>query len=233
MITFDFTKPGKYPFTQDTLKEMQAYYQQLAQAYVNSHGDLSGGNYIISGAEVDGSNNVTAGWAVVDGELLNIVGGTGTHLALVEDITSVTYQDNSVEPSIKDRYLEPTNTATGNTLISDFERISLVPQNAQETIELTQTGVGNFDVTFLKIGNIVFVTIENGWEVATGARFTAIPTKYRPSADRFIAISYRSTGDPNYTSSSRLVVNTAGEMYVETPSNSEVIDKDFTFSYML
>jgi len=233
MIKIDFTQPGKYPFTQNTLKAMQDHYLALANVYVGSHGNLSSGNYIINGALVTGANQVSAGFAVVDGELLNIQAGIGTHLELVVEITPVTYRDNTVKPSVVDRYLKPTNITNNNTLINDFERLSLVAQNKPEVVTLNQQGVGDFDATFQKIGNIVFVKIESGWEVGTGANLTGVPAKYTPTTQKFVPISFKPLGVVVYNEASIFSINTNGTFGVVSAADSEPFDSEFNFSYIL
>lgn len=228
----DFTKIGGFPFTQDTLGFMQSAYEDLADMITRSYNLPSVGKYIVSGAVVTGSD-ITAGWLVVDGLLMPLQAGTGTHIELVEVITPVNYNDGNTHPSIVTKFARPTNTSTGNIPLGDFLRISLVVQDPGETISLTQITVGDFDCAFQKIGNIVFVTIEAGWVTANGANFVDVPAKYRPASDKTISINYKPSGGTHYNESSRLVITSAGSIYVETPADSEPFDKELTFSYML
>ena len=79
MKRFDFTKPGGFPLTQETLAFMQESYSDLSAALVEFFGD----NAIVSGCNVNVSNNgiggnISNGWIIFNNELIPFVGGSFT-----------------------------------------------------------------------------------------------------------------------------------------------------------
>ncbi len=92
MHTIDFKKEGGFPLEQNTLDFMQEAQHAIMQALVALCGCEASKKYIIYGCHLS-NNQVSAGWMIVNNEILYFAGGTGTAIAPTTDITNVVFEN--------------------------------------------------------------------------------------------------------------------------------------------
>ncbi len=91
MHTIDFTKQGGFPLEQNTLDFMQDGQHANMNALVALCGCEVKKKYIIYGCTVLGGR-ISAGWVVINNEVLYFDGGIGTAIASTTDISDVTFE---------------------------------------------------------------------------------------------------------------------------------------------
>ena len=119
----DFTKTGGFPLTQDTLDYMQK--QVLEDVVRASYSHLlieDAGKFILGGAVQDGLN-ISSGWLVVDGELLQLLAGSGSYITINENQQTVVFEDNTSNIVYTQRWAEVSTVAAGNIRFSDFQKV--------------------------------------------------------------------------------------------------------------
>jgi microcystin-dependent protein len=117
MKTSNFTHLGGLKGTQNRLAFMQDGYNEAFAALAKLCGDKT----ILHGVEVDGSNNVSAGWIAVNGELIRFIGGTlGTDVVFSTAVTPLPFADGSTHDVHYDK------TATCGS-VGDFPFTDLQP----------------------------------------------------------------------------------------------------------
>jgi len=119
MNRIDFTQPGGFPLDQDVFG-----FQQLNTFMLQQMAALCGPRAIITGC-VEVGLNVTAGYLVIDGEVLPLVAGAKqTKLRIRETLTDMNYEDGSVRPSQVERYVQFGDDGVTTLLWADFKRNS-------------------------------------------------------------------------------------------------------------
>ena len=119
--TIDFNKQGGFPFTQATLDFMQESYKSILQTLISYLGVPATGHYIISGVETSGTH-LTAGWVVVDGEVLPFKQSTkGAKIVLKESKRGVAFKNATTQDVYIDRWAEASQTQ--GTALASFTRI--------------------------------------------------------------------------------------------------------------
>lgn len=97
----DFTQPGGFPLTQDTLDFMQNGFNDTFQGI----GSLME-NGVISGAVVTGGS-ISSGWVVYQNEILPFVGGAYQSTCLVKETnTPLVFEDGNSKNVLKTRWIE-------------------------------------------------------------------------------------------------------------------------------
>lgn len=131
MNNANFNQTGGFPLQTDSLAFMQEAYTQLAGI-----ARLGGDDYILSGAEVDGTT-VAAGVVVIDGELLPLEGGEKLeYLDIVEVVENRTFETGESKPVYHHR--KAVFAAAGAVAFDSLPRVSSVV--ALQQAMLTQTG---------------------------------------------------------------------------------------------
>ena len=114
MKTIDFTHAGGFPLTQEGLDYLQTAYTECLNVFA-SMGASGSAPIIISGMEMTvpgaGEVAVTDGWFFYNGELVKFtgstqfvgIGGTVALVVIAASASSLTYNDGSVYPAIKDK----------------------------------------------------------------------------------------------------------------------------------
>jgi len=138
--TIDFTREGGFPFTQDTLDFMQSAYRSILQTLIGYLGVPTSGYYIISGVQTSGSN-LTAGWVVINGEVLPFkqgVKGSSPRIKIEESRIAVDYQNQPNQEPYIERWAKVSQTQ-GQALTS-FSRIKqpadFLPRNEADFVKL-------------------------------------------------------------------------------------------------
>lgn len=136
--TIDFTKAGGLYVYQDTLKFMQEGYTGVLDAIAKFFGD----KVIIQGVTPAGGGTVTNGWAVVDGEILPIVGGTPLSYLAVTNLGTAARKeqfDNGTQQTVYSRReLRFSSVSSGNYTYVDFVRLPYSSLTVQEVLDKMQ-----------------------------------------------------------------------------------------------
>lgn len=203
----DFTQPGGFPFTQDTLAYLQDSYSESIIAVIGNMGSVTG-PMAVSGMAVTvpspGTFTVTNGWFVYNGNMVKFTGSTvsptGGDVALVEIAvtgTPLTFNDGSTPNVIfnSTATLLAAPTATDATHFPLSALVPVVP--AWEALDahldaLFDPGVSpriNVD----RFGRVNF----QGTIVANGSGAesvsAALPVKYRPDVDKYFTVTAQAT----------------------------------------
>lgn len=118
MNKIDFSHKPDFPFNAATLEYVQGQILLLQQLSV-----ANGALYILSGCE-DVGGNVSAGYVVINGEVLPFEAGTlGTDVVIVENVRSKTFKDSVIRNFYKDRSARFGSVGTTYAW-ADFERCS-------------------------------------------------------------------------------------------------------------
>lgn len=119
MNNIDFNQDGGFRLSTNVLAAVQASYSLF-----NALGWIGGNLTIISGCEVTGSS-VSDGVVFINGEVFNFKGGNiGTNVIIRENITSYPFQNGTVKPVIRERYVSfGSGTPDQNFLWADFKRL--------------------------------------------------------------------------------------------------------------
>jgi hypothetical protein len=117
MNKIDFTQPGGFPLDQEVLALLQDNSELAATA------GLLGGNFcILNGCEVIGENAAN-GRVVVNGEILPFLGGVISAKVIIhEDITELTFEDDTDKGVQKVRYATFGDDGVTNYLWVNFKR---------------------------------------------------------------------------------------------------------------
>lgn len=128
-----FNINGGFPLTQDTLKYQQELAEDIVRMFYEKNMFNSVGNFIIAGCKANGLN-VSAGWMMIDGEVLEFIAGTGQFVYIQEDTTAVTYEDTNINEPYVHRYAKIQTTANPYTYgIKDFIRLNQVSKVKHDT----------------------------------------------------------------------------------------------------
>ena len=122
MKNIDLTQLGGFPLTQDTLDYIQDISKDILKMYFSNLMLNDTGKYIVGGAARNGTST-TKGWLVIDGELFQLNAGNGNYVKISQIQKIVTFEDTNAKAVYTERFAEMTNTASGNILFSDFERL--------------------------------------------------------------------------------------------------------------
>jgi hypothetical protein len=115
MNAIDFTKYGQFPVSEETFDFMQNMILLAART-----ASLGGTKYILSGCTESG-NTVSAGYVVVDGEILPFSGGAkGTYVVISETKNSVQVYETNYADIYTDRKVI-FGTGSGQIAWSDFK----------------------------------------------------------------------------------------------------------------
>ena len=119
MNNIDFNQDGGFRLSTNVLAAVQASYSLF-----NALGWIGGNLTIISGCDVTGSS-VSDGVVFINGEVFNFKGGNiGTNVIIRENITSYPFQNGTVKPVIRERYVSfGSGTPDQNFLWADFKRL--------------------------------------------------------------------------------------------------------------
>lgn len=119
MNNIDFNQDGGFRLSTNILAAVQASYSLF-----NALGWIGGNLTIISGCEVNGSS-VSDGVVFINGEVFNFKGGNiGTNVIIRENTTSYPFQNGTVKPVIRERYVSfGSGTPDQNFLWADFKRL--------------------------------------------------------------------------------------------------------------
>ena len=119
MNNINFNQDGGFRLSTNVLAAVQASYSLF-----NALGWIGGNLTIISGCEVTGSS-VSDGVVFINGEVFNFKGGNiGTNVIIRENITSYPFQNGTVKPVIRERYVSfGSGTPDQNFLWADFKRL--------------------------------------------------------------------------------------------------------------
>ena len=119
MNNIDFNQDGGFRLSTNVLAAVQASYSLF-----NALGWIGGNLTIISGCEVNGSS-VSDGVVFINGEVFNFKGGNiGTNVIIRENTTSYPFQNGTVKPVIRERYVSfGSGTPDQNFLWADFKRL--------------------------------------------------------------------------------------------------------------
>lgn len=137
----DFSKQGGFPFTQATLEFMQASYKSILQMLISYLGVPHFGHYILSGVETSGTY-LTAGWVVVDGEVLPFkqsVKGAAPKIVVKESKRAVIFKNSISQEVYIDRWAEISQTQ--GTAIAGFTRIKQPADLLEKEAAATFLGV--------------------------------------------------------------------------------------------
>ncbi|QIY83417.1 hypothetical protein HER18_07675 [Chryseobacterium sp. NEB161] len=119
MNNISFNQDGGFRLSTNILAAVQASYTLF-----NALGWIGGDLTIISGCEVNGST-VSDGVVFINGEVFNFKGGDlGTYVIIRETVTSYPFQNGTVKPVIRERYVSfGSGTPDQNFLWADFKRL--------------------------------------------------------------------------------------------------------------
>lgn len=119
MNNINFNQDGGFRLSTNILAAVQASYTLF-----NALGWIGGNLTIISGCEVNGSS-VSDGVVFINGEVFNFKGGDlGTYVIIRETVTSYPFQNGTVKPVIRERYVSfGSGTPDQNFLWADFKRL--------------------------------------------------------------------------------------------------------------
>lgn len=119
MNNIDFNQDGGFRLSTNVLAAVQASYSLF-----NALGWIGGNLTIISGCELNGST-VNDGVVFINGEVFNFKGGDlGTFVIIRETVTSYPFQNGTVKPVIRERYVSfGSGTPDQNFLWADFKRL--------------------------------------------------------------------------------------------------------------
>lgn len=125
MNLIDFTKNGGYRLKQFTLRKMQESTFEFLKAFIAFCNVPDTGNYIIAGMQVEG-NNITAGFAYIDGELCRFeqtLGAADTGIKKRVVVQSLGFRNGNNENVF--RFVSAVKDNTG-TPLNQFTRVSPV-----------------------------------------------------------------------------------------------------------
>lgn len=166
----DFTKNGGFPVTQDTLAFMQEGYNETITALAATYGQY----VILSGVE-DLGTNYSDGWIIYNGELVKFIGGVKTARVAIEETTAdETFGDDSVNTVYYTRVAKC--VTVGGVLFSEFSRVKY-----RETVIASSGPLGIFNLTFIRVGNIVHVQTSHTSDTGPGDVTDIIPIWARPT----------------------------------------------------
>jgi hypothetical protein len=171
MNTIDFTKNGGYRFKQFTLRKMQEAYFLLLKAFVAFCNVPEEGNFIIAGMKVVG-NNITGGYAYIDGELCQFQQTAGTDATKIKKnvvIQSLGFRNGNNENVF--RFVTAV-VAEDGTPLSEFIRVSPV----------FDANYVHTDNNYTTVEKQKLAGIETGAEVNVQADWNVI----NPQSDAFI-----------------------------------------------
>lgn len=166
----NFDQTGGFPLETETLSKMQEAYD-IFQAF----GNLVGTKSIVKGCVQTGTN-VSDGVIYWDGELLPFVGGgIQSKIIIVEEVTSVEFEDGDLKPTYYKRHAT-FGTGVGAVLWSLFKRA--YPLTSALYIDKVDMYAGDL------------ANIPAGWHLCDGTNGTA------DLRNRFV-VGYNAT-NPNY-----------------------------------
>ena len=121
----DLTLERDFAVTKDTFDFLQTTYKEIMEAIMSS-GSQSQDYMIVAGVEEDGGNH-TAGWMVIEGELLPFVSGaTQTTVIIVENIVQAPWREVGGAIVNKDTYYSrhvEFGVGAGQIDFADFKRM--------------------------------------------------------------------------------------------------------------
>lgn len=139
----EFLQTGGFPVDLDTLDFMQNSYTDLQKMALVLAGDKP---CIVTGCVTTGPT-VSAGWVIVEGELLPFATQTlGTNVAVIEVVENLTFEDGGSKPAYKRRKVE--FSVSGTIPWADFVRIPVIAQTESKI----RKSLENL-ITFLKISS--------------------------------------------------------------------------------
>lgn len=186
------TQPLGFPLESDsTLGFMQNDYQSA----INGLAGLAGGNNIIISGMIDSGASVSAGWAIVNGELMKFEGGVkSTNVVVVQTIL----QKQNDGGTLIDRYFTKVlkfGTGTGSFTYDSLIRIETVQGLTNKLISLF-----SFESEVIVKGcDVSNVTVSN-CDIAPGVVLIN---------NKFLTTGSYSGGFPVYINESGMFVNTA------------------------
>ena len=117
MNYLDFSVLNGWPLNSTSLKFLQ---ESLTALQVVSA--LGGQNFVISGCTVDGSNNVSAGFVCINGEILPFQAGPlNTHVVVVDNPSNKLFENGNSNPYYHERHAQ-FGSGTGQVAWADLER---------------------------------------------------------------------------------------------------------------
>lgn len=185
MNKIDFTQPGGLWIYQDTLEFMQDSYSTLIAAITSALGD----NVILSGC-VKTQSNVSAGWLILNGELLRYEGGVYAANFMAQETDLAEQFDDGTQKGVY--YVrKAVMTISGGVPFSSFGQIKSLAAfrtlpssasadytDANDSVLATITGLFNLKTELLgliKGFNRIIVQwsgsiseIPNGWQLCDG-----------------------------------------------------------------
>ena len=114
---------GGFPLTTDTLEFLQNSRKDVLAAWLRQMNLATGVDYIIAGC-VETGGTISDGWMVIDGELIQLTGGSGAYVQVLTDNTSVTYEDTNSKLTYVWKRAVITATVGSNSPFADFVRLS-------------------------------------------------------------------------------------------------------------
>lgn len=127
----DFTQPGGFPLTQNTLDYMQQSYRNAIQGLA----DLAGNNVIVSGMEEIGGN-VADGWIIWNGELMPFEGGTKQNFFFIQEVKNTELFEDGI---LKEVYFTKKAKFGGALPFTDLVRLDKLKVLQQNLSAFTNT----------------------------------------------------------------------------------------------
>jgi hypothetical protein len=139
----EFLQTGGFPVDLNTLDFIQNSYTDLQKIAFLAGGDKP---CILTGCLTTGST-VSAGWVIVEGELLPFKTQTlGTNVSVVEEVDYLTFEEGDLKPAYKRRKVE--FSVSGTIPWSDFVRVdSLLKIQKRISSTFKKSCAGNINST--------------------------------------------------------------------------------------
>lgn len=190
----------------------EAIYQFLNDLF----GDISD-NIILSGCDVSGSS-VTAGWIVLDGEVLKV----DAHTKSDDYFVKVTTYDSSGDKTQQSGATAQTYQKNRATLTASSGNLIYTGEKLIQDLWISETSLDNswIGAVYYLRDMLGFIHLRGLASSAGGASagnsiFT-LPSGYRPVSDSYFQVASASTSS-SYTG--KLIINTSGEIIPQTTIN--------------
>lgn len=134
----DYTIIGGLEVTQETFDFMQQQAVGLAEAITSAHGD-----FVIVSGFIDQGTTYSAGWIVINGELLPFAGGLKASYIFVETTKqSVDFENATTHDVYTSKVAKLTSSSAGNVAVSSFTRL-LNSKSITQKISALENKVAN------------------------------------------------------------------------------------------
>ncbi len=189
MNKIEFSKSGGFPLTQDALNFMQSASADSFQALAGAMQTLCGNQYVILSGCDENDSIIGSGFVSILGEIMPLQGGAkGNHIIVVEEKTSVVYEDGISKEPYYNRYAK-FGAGSGQVAWSEFKptpKKVIADQSTEwENIPFSLLGVsGTLKARKTAIGHVeLYLSVDLNTGLLTDwiIDFGILPAKFRPN----------------------------------------------------